>query len=63
MDADEFRAARKALDLTQLQLAALFGLDRRSIIDWEAGRAKIRPWVRLALMQLATEKWLRCPRT
>jgi len=36
--ADEIRAARERLDLTQVELAERLGVSPRSVQGWEAGR-------------------------
>jgi transcriptional regulator with XRE-family HTH domain len=40
----QIAAARKALHLTQAELAARLGVDKQSISNWECGRSQ--PWPR-----------------
>lgn len=41
MTKEEFRAARKRLDLTQKEMGREFFAAERTVQDWEAGKAKI----------------------
>jgi tetratricopeptide (TPR) repeat protein/transcriptional regulator with XRE-family HTH domain len=39
-------ARRRALGLTQEDLAALLGIERSTVVRWEAGRTQPLPWIR-----------------
>lgn len=52
--ADEIKAARKALSLTQEQAAILVKSTRRTWQDWEAGKATMHPGLWL-LFHLKTD--------
>ena len=45
MTADELRAARLALKLSQRELAALVGVNWRTVAGWEAGSRNHKPTV------------------
>jgi DNA-binding transcriptional regulator YiaG len=55
MTPEEFRARRKALALTQQQLADLLGVTPQAIRNWESGRGHIRRVVDLAMKRLEAE--------
>jgi transcriptional regulator with XRE-family HTH domain len=40
---------RKAVGLSQGELAGLLGVERSTVLRWEAGRTAPQPWVRPAL--------------
>ena len=52
MTADEIRALRKRLDLTQAELAGRIGLTREAVTQWETGRARPNGPARILLRQL-----------
>lgn len=52
MTSDELKAKRKALGLTQAQLAEQFGLHRVTIANWERGSQPIPEVVAIALTAL-----------
>jgi D-3-phosphoglycerate dehydrogenase / 2-oxoglutarate reductase len=54
MTADEFRAARKALGLTQEAMAYALGLAPRTIRSYEKGDRRVPEAVVLALAHLRT---------
>ena len=49
MDADELRGKRKALDMTQAQLAKALGVNIMTISRWERGLRSIPSHLSLAL--------------
>jgi DNA-binding XRE family transcriptional regulator len=49
MDTDELRQRRKALGMTQEQLARVLGVSRQSVFMWESGRTAIPALLELAL--------------
>jgi transcriptional regulator with XRE-family HTH domain len=49
MDADELREKRKALEMTQAQLAEALGVNIMTISRWERGLRSIPPHLPLAL--------------
>jgi len=58
---DELRALRRALALTQGQLAARLGLSREAITSWETGRSGPRGPSVILLRQLQAEAELNAP--
>jgi DNA-binding XRE family transcriptional regulator len=52
MDTDELRQRRKALGMTQEQLARVLGVSRQSVFMWESGRTAIPALLELALRYL-----------
>lgn len=52
MTPDELRAARTALGLTQVGLAAVFGVHKDTYARWEQGRYPVPPWLAVALRGL-----------
>jgi DNA-binding transcriptional regulator YiaG len=48
----DLRNLRRALGMTQQELAAALGVSEQSIYYWESGRRRIRPVVEKALMPL-----------
>ncbi len=52
----EIRAARRALDLSQSQLAARLGVHQKSVSKWERGEHPVPLHVALAVAHLS------CPR-
>jgi DNA-binding transcriptional regulator YiaG len=48
----ELRSKRLLLQLSQTQLAKVFGVSLRTVQSWEAGLAPIRPIVKLAIQTL-----------
>ena len=54
---EQFKEARKALRLTQIQLAQEMGIPRRNIEDWERGITEPPEWCqRLLLAELTRMK-------
>jgi|HubBroStandDraft_6_1064221.scaffolds.fasta_scaffold1274752_1 DNA-binding XRE family transcriptional regulator len=51
----ELKEARERLDLTQVELAFELGVNRLSVIRWEAGTHRIPPMLTLAMIQLERE--------
>lgn len=49
MDADELKEKRKALEMTQAQLAEALGVNIMTISRWERGVRSIPPHLSLAL--------------
>jgi len=49
MDADELREKRKALEMTQAQLAKALGVNIMTVSRWERGLRSIPPYLSLAL--------------
>lgn len=49
MDADELREKRKALEMTQAQLAKALGVNIMTVSRWERGLRSIPPHLPLAL--------------
>jgi DNA-binding XRE family transcriptional regulator len=49
----ELKGAREHLDFTQERLAFELGVNRLSVIRWEAGMHRIPPMLTLALKHLA----------
>jgi transcriptional regulator with XRE-family HTH domain len=49
MDADELKEKRKALEMTQAQLAEALGVNIMTISRWERGLRSIPPHLSLAL--------------
>jgi DNA-binding XRE family transcriptional regulator len=62
MDTDELRRRRKALGMTQEQLAHVLGVSRQSVFMWESGRTTIPALLELALRCLEYECGMREPR-
>jgi transcriptional regulator with XRE-family HTH domain len=56
MDADELREKRKALEMTQAQLAKALGVNVMTVSRWERGLRSIPPHLSLALEALATKQ-------
>jgi DNA-binding XRE family transcriptional regulator len=52
MPPDDLRARRKALDITQAQLAQWLQIARATVNRWERGREPIPPYLHLALDRL-----------
>lgn len=50
------RSARKALDLTQGELAARIGASAESVSRWERSERPMEPWVPLAVLNLVREQ-------
>lgn len=50
--ADEIKACRASLGLSQVRLAEVLGVSRRTVEEWEAGRNDPPPYLRLALEKL-----------
>jgi len=48
----DFQTIRKALGLTQAQMAGKFGVTRQTVSHWEQGRRKPRADVLLTIMDL-----------
>ena len=48
----DFQTIRKALGLTQAQMAGKFGVTRQTVSHWEQGRRKPRADVLLTIMEL-----------
>jgi DNA-binding XRE family transcriptional regulator len=59
MNTDELRRRRKALGMTQEQLAHVLGVSRQSVFMWESGRTAIPALLALALRCLEYESGLR----
>jgi DNA-binding XRE family transcriptional regulator len=59
MNTDELRRRRKALGMTQEQLARVLGVSRQSVFMWESGRTAIPALLELALRCLEYESGLR----
>lgn len=55
MTSDELRERRKALNLTQEQLARRLGMTLNSVSRWEGGKVSIPALLDLALKQLESE--------
>lgn len=53
MTAAELRAHRRALGLSQLQLARALGVDHSTVFRWEQGTRAVPPLLALALEALA----------
>jgi repressor LexA len=51
----ELKEARARLNFTQEKLAFVLGVNRLSIIRWEAGIHRIPPMLKLAIKQLERE--------
>ena len=49
MDADELREKRKALEMTQAQLAKALGVNVMTVSRWERGLRSIPPYLSLSL--------------
>jgi transcriptional regulator with XRE-family HTH domain len=49
MDADELRGKRKALEMTQAQLAKALGVNIMTVSRWERGLRSVPPHLSLAL--------------
>jgi len=49
MDADELKEKRKALEMTQAQLAEALGVNIMTVSRWERGLRSIPPHLSLAL--------------
>lgn len=45
------KEARIAAGLTQQQLSDMLGIPKRTIEDWDAGKAYPRPWVEKLLLE------------
>jgi len=56
MEGDTLRAQRKALELTQQELADKLGVTRNTVNRWEAGTMKVPPYLDLALKQIEAEQ-------
>ena len=56
MDADEMKAARARLDLTQAQLAAELGVHAMTVSKWETGQRGIPEPVARLIQRLVTER-------
>ena len=52
--AEEIKAYRRELQLTQEGFAAVYGVPRRTLQDWEHG-AEPPPWVQQLLRRVLTE--------
>ena len=52
MTPDELKAARAALGLTQVGLAAVFGVHKDTVARWEQGRYPVPHWLHVALRSL-----------
>lgn len=55
------RFARKALDMTQAQLAERIGTTLESVSRWEREERPMEPWVPLAVLGLVREKIMPAP--
>lgn len=53
--AEEIRAFRGRLGLSQAKLAAVLGVSTRAVEEWEAGRSAPFAYLRLALERLEQE--------
>jgi DNA-binding XRE family transcriptional regulator len=58
MTTDELRRRRKALGMTQEQLARVLDVSRQSVYMWESGRTAIPALLELALRCLEYERGL-----
>jgi transcriptional regulator with XRE-family HTH domain len=56
MDADELRGKRKALEMTQAQLAKALGVNIMTISRWERGLRSIPPHLSLALEAIEAQQ-------
>lgn len=56
------RFARKALDLTQEELASRIGATPESVSRWEREERPMEPWVPLVVLSLVREKLMPPPR-
>ena len=52
MNADNLKAWRERLGLTQEALAAALGISKRTVQDWEYGRGNAPAYLELALCEL-----------
>lgn len=65
MTPEEFKQRRKSLDITQQELADMWGHDARTIRRWESGQTEIPKlaWWGLDMLEMAwrvsIERWLR----
>lgn len=57
MTGDQFRSWRTQQDLTQGQVAALFGVHEDTVANWERERTKIPKTVELTTALLAKKKY------
>jgi DNA-binding transcriptional regulator YiaG len=55
------RFARKALGLTQTELAARLSVSMESVSRWEREERPMEPWVPLAVLGLVRERLVPCP--
>ena len=58
MTAEQLKKGRRALDLTQEQLAHRFDVDRTTVARWETNQLEIPRTVELALFYLLTREGL-----
>ena len=58
MTAEQLKKGRKALDVTQEQLAHRFDVDRTTVARWETSQLEIPKTVELALFYLLTREGL-----
>lgn len=56
MDADELREKRKALEMTQAQLAKALGVNIMTVSRWERRLRSIPPYLSLSLEAIEAQK-------